>query len=68
MQTMKSWKTVRGFESVSDYVLKTFDVSQFAMKSIPLPQGIALIDSTGSSVCVWWDILEQCVCYSVEVA
>lgn len=68
MQVMKPWKTVRGFASVSDYVSASFDVSQFTVGSIPLPQGIVLIDSTGSSVCVWWDILEQCVCYSVEVA
>lgn len=62
------WQKVNGFTSVQAFIDATFDASSFRIESIPLPQGKLIIDATGSSVSVWWDILEQCVCYNVEVA
>lgn len=63
----QTWKTVRGFKNVQEFIDSAIIVSQFTVENLPLPQGLLLVDATGSSIAIWWDIMEQCVCYNVEV-
>jgi len=64
----KAWQTTRQFVSVDAFIAANFDRNAWTIEPLSvIPQGQLVHNQTGS-IAVWWDILEQCVCYNVERA